>query len=55
VLPVEGRVRSLLGASTEEIVAAAVAQGMTTVRQDGVRLCLAGVTSVEEVLRVVGA
>jgi type IV pilus assembly protein PilB len=55
VMPVEGRVRSLLGAPTDEIVAAAVEQGMTTVRQDGVRLCLEGVTSVEEVLRVVGA
>jgi type IV pilus assembly protein PilB len=55
VLPIEGRVRSLLGASTEEIMAAAVAQGMTTVRQDGLRLCLAGITSVEEVLRVVGS
>ena len=55
VMPVEGRVRSLLGAPTEEIVAAAVEQGMTTVRQDGVRLCLEGVTSAEEVLRVVGA
>jgi type II secretory ATPase GspE/PulE/Tfp pilus assembly ATPase PilB-like protein len=55
VLPIEGRVRSLLGAPTEEIMAAAVAQGMTTVRQDGLRLCLAGITSVEEVLRVVGS
>jgi type IV pilus assembly protein PilB len=55
VMPVQGRVRSLLGASTEEIVAAAVAEGMSTVRQDGVRLILQGITSVEEVLRVVGA
>jgi type IV pilus assembly protein PilB len=54
VMPVQGRVRSLLGAPTEEIVAGAVAEGMTTVRQDGLRLCLAGVTSTEEVLRVVG-
>jgi type IV pilus assembly protein PilB len=55
VMPVQGHVRSLLGASTEEIVAAAVAEGMSTVRQDGVRLILQGITSVEEVLRVVGA
>jgi type IV pilus assembly protein PilB len=54
VMPVQGRVRALLGAATEEIVAAAVAEGMATVRQDGLRLCLAGVTSAEEVLRVVG-
>ena len=54
VMPVQGRVRALLGAPTEEIVAAAVAEGMSTVRQDGLRLCLAGITSGEEVLRVVG-
>jgi type IV pilus assembly protein PilB len=54
VLPVEGRVRSLIESSTEEIYAAAVAGGMTTLRQDGLRLCLAGVTSVEEVRRIVG-
>jgi len=54
VMPIQGRVRLLLGAPTEEIVAGAVAEGMTTVRQDGLRLCLAGTTSTEEVLRVVG-
>jgi len=54
VLPIEGRIRALIQASTEEILAAAVEQGMTTMRQDGVRLCLAGVTSVEEVRRVLG-
>jgi type IV pilus assembly protein PilB len=54
LLPIEGRIRSLLEGSTEEIFDAAVAQGMTTLRQDGLRLCLAGVTSVEEIRRVVG-
>jgi type IV pilus assembly protein PilB len=54
VLPVEGKIRTLIEASTEEIYAAAVEQGMTTMRQDGLRLCLAGVTSVEEVRRIVG-
>jgi type IV pilus assembly protein PilB len=54
LLPVEGRIRSLLAASVEELHAAAVAAGMATLRQDGLRLCLAGVTSVEEVRRVVG-
>ena len=54
VLPIEGRIKALVEASTEEIYAAAVEQGMTTLRQDGLRLCLAGTTSTEEVRRVVG-
>jgi type IV pilus assembly protein PilB len=54
VLPVEGRIRQLIESSAEEVHAAAVAAGMTTLRQDGLRLCLAGVTSVEEVRRIVG-
>ena len=54
VLPVEGRIRALLESSVEELHAAAVAAGMTTMRQDGLRLCLAGVTSIEEVRRIVG-
>jgi type IV pilus assembly protein PilB len=54
VLPVEGRIRKLIEASTEQIFAAAVEQGMTTMRQDGLRFCLAGMTSVEEVRRVIG-
>jgi type II secretory ATPase GspE/PulE/Tfp pilus assembly ATPase PilB-like protein len=54
VLAIEGRVRSLLESSVEEVHAAAVAAGMTTLRQDGLRLCLAGLTSTEEVRRVVG-
>ena len=54
VLPVEGRIRSLIGSSTEEIFAAAVEQGMATLGQDGVRLCLSGVSSLEEVKRVTG-
>jgi type IV pilus assembly protein PilB len=54
VLPVEGQIRRLLESSVEELHAAAVAGGMTTLRQDGIRLCLAGVTSIEEVRRIVG-
>ena len=54
VMPVEGRIRSLLGSSTEEIFAAAVEQGMTTLGQEGIRLCLAGVSSLEEIKRVTG-
>jgi general secretion pathway protein E len=54
VMPVRGEVRRSLAASTEEIFAAAVADGMTTLRDDGTRLCLAGVSSLEEVRRVTG-
>ena len=54
VLPVQGEIRSLVERSTEEIFAAAVRHGMTTLRDDGMRLALAGVTSVEEIRRVTG-
>jgi type II secretory ATPase GspE/PulE/Tfp pilus assembly ATPase PilB-like protein len=54
VLPVQGRIRRLIEASTEEIFAAAVEQGMTTLRQDGIRLCLNGTSSLEEIRRVTG-
>ena len=50
----QGSIRRLLGASTEEIFAAAVEQGMTTLRQDGVRLVLEGVSSLDEIRRVTG-
>ncbi|HEX4930717.1 MAG TPA: GspE/PulE family protein, partial [Gaiellaceae bacterium] len=45
VMPIRGELRGLIERSTEEIFAAAVKQGMTTMRQDGVRLVLAGITS----------
>ncbi len=54
VLPVIGPIRRLIEASTEEIVAAAVEMGMRTLRQDGIRLCLAGVSSLDEIRRVTG-
>jgi type IV pilus assembly protein PilB len=54
VMPVQGRIRRLIEASTEEIFAAAVEQGMTTLRQDGIRLCLEGVSSLDEIRRVTG-
>jgi type IV pilus assembly protein PilB len=54
VMPVQGQIRRLIEASTEEIFAAAVEQGMTTLRQDGVRLCVDGVSSVDEIRRVTG-
>ncbi|NUT54727.1 MAG: Flp pilus assembly complex ATPase component TadA [Thermoleophilia bacterium] len=54
VMPVQGEVRALVESSTEEIFAAAVRQGMTTLRDDGMRLALAGLSSVEEIRRVTG-
>jgi type IV pilus assembly protein PilB len=54
VMEIRGRIRRLIEASTEEIFAAAVEQGMHTLRQDGIRLCLEGVSSLEEIRRVTG-
>src|SRR5439155_24372314 len=54
VMPIQGRIRRLVEASTEEIFAAAVQDGMSTLRQDGLRLCLGGVSSLEEIRRVTG-
>jgi type IV pilus assembly protein PilB len=42
------------GASTVEVHRAAVAAGMSPLRQDGLRLCLEGVTTLAELDRVVG-
>jgi type IV pilus assembly protein PilB len=54
VMPVQGEVRALVERSTDEIFAAAVRAGMTTLRDDGIRLALAGVSSIEEIRRVTG-
>jgi len=54
VMPVSVEIRGLVGASTDEIHQAAVREGMTTLHQDGVRLCLEGVSSLEEIRRVTG-
>lgn len=54
VMTIQGKVRQKIEASTEETFAAAVEQGMTTLRQDGIRLVLEGVSSLDEVRRVTG-
>jgi type IV pilus assembly protein PilB len=55
VLSVTGRLRRLMrSASADEIHAAAVEEGMTTLRRDGMRLVVAGISSLEEVRRVSG-
>jgi type IV pilus assembly protein PilB len=55
VMPIHGQVRRSLGGTTEEIFAAAVEEGMTTLRDDAARLVAAGTSSLEEVRRVTGA
>lgn len=54
MLPVTGTIRELIGerVSTGVVKAAAIAEGMKTLRQDGWRKVRAGVTSLGEVLRV---
>jgi type IV pilus assembly protein PilB len=54
VMPIMGEVRRLIEATTEEIFEAAVRGGMRTLRDDGHRQCLAGVTSLDEIRRVTG-
>jgi type IV pilus assembly protein PilB len=54
VLTMSDRIASLIGAPTREIEAAATVEGMFTLRDDGLRLCIAGVTTLDEVRRVAG-
>jgi type II secretory ATPase GspE/PulE/Tfp pilus assembly ATPase PilB-like protein len=54
LMPVHGLGRILLDGSTDEVFEAAVAAGMRTLREDGLRLSLAGVTTIEEVRRITG-
>jgi type IV pilus assembly protein PilB len=54
VLPMTERMMGMIGASAAEIENAAVTEGMLTLRDDAVRLMIAGITSVEEVGRVLG-
>jgi type IV pilus assembly protein PilB len=54
LMPVHGLGRVLLDGSTDEIFDAAVSLGMRTLREDGVRASLAGVTTLEEVRRITG-
>ncbi len=54
VLSMTDEVALLVGAPTREIEAMAISQGMFTLREDGVRLAVAGVTTLDEVRRVAG-
>ncbi|MDA8336251.1 MAG: ATPase, T2SS/T4P/T4SS family [Peptococcaceae bacterium] len=54
VLTVDTAIRQMIAdrATADEITRAAVAQGMTTLMQDGIAKVLGGVTSVQELMRV---
>jgi type II secretory ATPase GspE/PulE/Tfp pilus assembly ATPase PilB-like protein len=54
LMPIHGLGNVLLNGSTEEIFEAAREQGMRTLREDGLRLAIAGVTTIDEVRRVTG-
>jgi len=54
VMAIDGKLRRLMDASTEEIFSTAVAEGMTTMRDEGVRLCFEGISSFDEIRRVTG-
>jgi type IV pilus assembly protein PilB len=54
VLPMTDEIAALVGAPTRDIQSAAVMQGMKTLREDGIRLSLEGVTTLDEVRRVAG-
>jgi len=55
LITMSDHLRSLIlsGASTDEIRSAAHVEGMRTLRQDGIEKVLSGVTTIEELLRVV--
>jgi len=53
-MSVEGKIRRLIDGSTEQIFAAAIEQGMSTLRESGLRLSATGITSLEEARRVTG-
>jgi type IV pilus assembly protein PilB len=54
VMPMTDEIAALIGRSTREIEASARAAGMFTLRDDGVRLAIAGITTLDEVRRVAG-
>jgi type IV pilus assembly protein PilB len=54
VMTMTDEIALLVGAATRDIEAMAVSQGMATLREDGVRLAAAGITTLEEIRRVAG-
>jgi type II secretory ATPase GspE/PulE/Tfp pilus assembly ATPase PilB-like protein len=54
VLPMTDQISRMIGAATREVEAEAVRHGMFTMRDDGIRLSMAGLTTLDEVRRVAG-
>jgi type II secretory ATPase GspE/PulE/Tfp pilus assembly ATPase PilB-like protein len=54
LLLVDGELRQLIETAPHTIFSTATANGMRTLRADGLRLCLEGATSLDEVRRVAG-
>jgi type IV pilus assembly protein PilB len=54
VMPMSDEISRLIGAPTREIEAEATRLGMFTMRDDGIRLSMAGLTTLDEVRRVAG-
>jgi type II secretory ATPase GspE/PulE/Tfp pilus assembly ATPase PilB-like protein len=54
IMQLNSEIRDRIDASTDAISAAALANGMQTIREDGLRLSLEGHTSLDEVRRVSG-
>ena len=54
VLPITAAIREAINrkASSDEISTIAISQGMTTMRQDGIQKALAGLTDIQEIMRV---
>lgn len=57
ILPVTEKIRALItnNSSSDEILHAGIEEGMSTLRQDGIRKALEGITTVEEVMKVTAA
>jgi type IV pilus assembly protein PilB len=52
LLPIRGPVLDAIGSPSGALREIATASGMRTLRQDGLRLCLEGLTSIDEITRV---
>jgi len=54
VMPITAKLREAINrkASSDEISSIAISQGMVTMRQDGIQKALAGLTDIQEVMRV---
>jgi type IV pilus assembly protein PilB len=55
VLRMTDRVISAIGSPATELEALAISEGMLTLRDDAVRLVVAGITTPDEVRRVIGS